>query len=172
MAPYTTGPWRLDSGLSIIASQERSYLLWVSSAVTIYSVDNGDVTSEHCGVSCVNMYLGLSYGMTIILHEVTAGVIPLRPKRNLVCSLIVRHSLQWRHNEHDGVSNQQPHDCLLNRLFRRRSTKTSKLRICAVTGEFPTHKEPVTRKMFPFDDGIMSRLDRTRKVGWDEMRSK
>ena len=30
-------------------------------------------------------------------------------------------SLQWRHNEHSGVSNVQPHDCLLNRLFRRRS---------------------------------------------------
>ena len=53
--------------------------------------------------------------------------------------------LQWRHNGRDGVSNHQPHDCLLNRLFRRRSKKTSKLRItglCAVnspvTGEFPS----------------------------------
>ena len=26
--------------------------------------------------------------------------------------------LQWRHNECDGVSNHQPHDCLLNRLFK------------------------------------------------------
>ena len=26
-------------------------------------------------------------------------------------------SLQWRHNERDGVSNHQPHHCLLNRLF-------------------------------------------------------
>ena len=49
-------------------------------------------------------------------------------------------SLQWRHN---GVSNQQPHHCLFNRLFRRRSKKTPKLRVtgpCAwnspVTGEF------------------------------------
>ena len=25
-------------------------------------------------------------------------------------------SLQWRHNEYDGVSYLQPHDCLLNRL--------------------------------------------------------
>ena len=37
------------------------------------------------------------------------------------------HSLQWRHNEPDGVSNYQPHDCLLNRLFRCWSKKTSKL---------------------------------------------
>ena len=27
-------------------------------------------------------------------------------------------SLQWRHNERDGVSNHQPRDCLLNRLFK------------------------------------------------------
>ena len=55
------------------------------------------------------------------------------------------HTLQWHHNGRDGVSNHQPHDCLLNRLFRRRSKKTSKLCVtglCAgnspVTGEFPT----------------------------------
>ena len=53
-------------------------------------------------------------------------------------------SLQWRHDGRDGVSNHQPHDCLLNRLFRRRSKKTSKLCVtglCAgnppLTGEFP-----------------------------------
>ena len=50
----------------------------------------------------------------------------------------------------------QPHDCLLNRLFRRRSNKTSKLRVTGLcAGEFP-HKWPVTLKMFPFDDVIMS----------------
>ena len=53
-------------------------------------------------------------------------------------------SLQWRHNGRDSVSNQQRHDCSLNRLFRRRSKKTSKLRVtgrCAGnspgTVEFP-----------------------------------
>ena len=52
-------------------------------------------------------------------------------------------AFQWRHNEHGGVSNHQPHHCF-NRLFRHRSKKTSKLRVtglCArnspVTGEFP-----------------------------------
>ena len=52
-------------------------------------------------------------------------------------------TLQWRHNGHNSVSNYQPHDCLLNRLFRRRSKKTSKLRangLCAgnssAIGEF------------------------------------
>ena len=51
-------------------------------------------------------------------------------------------SLQWRRNGRDGVSTHQPHNCLLNRLFVRRSKKTSKLRstgLCEgnspVTGE-------------------------------------
>ena len=53
-------------------------------------------------------------------------------------------TLEWRHNGHDSVSNHRPHDCLLNRLSRRRSKKTPKLRVnglCAGTspgaGEFP-----------------------------------
>ena len=61
--------------------------------------------------------------------------------------MILFISLLWRHNWHDNVSNHQPHDCLLNHLFRRRSKKTSKLRatgLCAGyspgTGEFPTQK--------------------------------
>ena len=45
-------------------------------------------------------------------------------------------SLQWRHNGHDGVTNHQPHHCLLNRLFGHRSKKTSKIHVPG-TGEFP-----------------------------------
>ena len=52
--------------------------------------------------------------------------------------------LQWRHHGHDSASNHQPHDYLINRLFGRRSKKTSKLRVTGlcvgnspVTGEFP-----------------------------------
>ena len=36
-------------------------------------------------------------------------------------------ALQRRHNGRDSISNHQPYDCLLIRLFRRRSRKTSKL---------------------------------------------
>ena len=71
------------------------------------------------------------------------------------------NSLRWRHNDHYSVSNHQPHGCLLNRLFRRRWKKTSKLRVTGLCeGNSPgpvnsPHKGPVTRKMFPFDDVIM-----------------
>ena len=70
-------------------------------------------------------------------------------------------ALHWRHNDHDDVSNHQPHGCLLNCLFRRRSKKTSKLCItdlCAGNSLGPVnspHKGPVEQKMFPFDDVIM-----------------
>ena len=42
---------------------------------------------------------------------------------------LIKISLLWRHNGRGSVSNHQPRDCLLNRLFRRRSKKTSKLRV-------------------------------------------
>ena len=61
-----------------------------------------------------------------------------------VCLAIWCNSLLWRHNGHDSVSNHQPHDCVLNLLFRRRSKETSKLRLTGLcvgnspmTGEFP-----------------------------------
>ena len=58
--------------------------------------------------------------------------------------MFVPVSLQWRHNALVGVSNHQPNNCLFKRLFRRRSKKTSKLRVTGlyvgnspVTGQFP-----------------------------------
>ena len=51
--------------------------------------------------------------------------------------------LQWHHNEHYGISNHQPHNCLL----KCRSQKPSKLHVIGlcegnspVTSEFPTQR--------------------------------
>ena len=83
-------------------------------------------------------------------------------------TLLQAHTLQWRHNGHDGVSNHLPHDCLLNHLFRRRSKETSKLRVTCLcvwrihwASVNSLHKWPVTLKMFPFDDIIM--------INWTEI---
>ena len=53
-------------------------------------------------------------------------------------------ALLWHNNVLDGVSNHQPHECLLTRSFGRRSKKTSQLRVTGLcagnspeTGEFP-----------------------------------
>ena len=65
------------------------------------------------------------------------------------------YPLLWRHNECDGVSNQRRLDCLLNRLFRHSSRKTSNLRVtglCAgnspVTYEFLAQRASNAEKVF------------------------
>ena len=52
-------------------------------------------------------------------------------------------ALQRRHNDHDGVSIHQSHDCILNRLFRCRSKKTSRLRVTGLCAGI----SPVPRTM-------------------------
>ena len=71
---------------------------------------------------------------------------------NCLCAM---RSLQWCHNELDAVSNHRRFDCLLNRLFRRRSKKTSKLRISGlcegsppVTGGFSSQKASNAENVF------------------------
>ena len=93
------------------------------------------------------------------IHNTLDGL--MQKRRNQIANALKLYfSLQWRHYEHDGVSNHQPHDCLLNRLFIRRSKKISKLRVTGLCeGNSPVNspqKGPVTGKMFPFDDVIIS----------------
>ena len=73
-------------------------------------------------------------------------------KRNIhmqfiASSCIHETPLPWRHNEHDGVSNHQPYDWLLKRLFGGISKKIPKLHVTGlsevnspVAGEFPTER--------------------------------
>ena len=84
-----------------------------------------------------------------------------RCRMNKKSTWAVGFALLWRHNERDGVWNYRRLDCLPNRLFRRRSKKTSKLRATAfcegnspVTGEFPAQRASNAEK-FPFDDVVM-----------------
>ena len=73
-------------------------------------------------------------------------------KIDILALLFHCHSLRWRHNECDGISNHQPHDCLPKLLFRHRSKKTSYVTgLCIgnslVTGEFPTHNASNAEKV-------------------------
>ena len=81
-----------------------------------------------------------------------------------IMSRIIR-TLQWRHNERDGVSYHQPHDCLLHRLLKPQIKENTKApRHWYLVRGIPRspvnspHKGPATRKMFPFDDVIMTCL--------------
>ena len=64
-------------------------------------------------------------------------------------------TLQWCHTGRDGGSNDQPHDCLLNHLFRHRSKTASKLRVTnlcdgnsPVIGEFPAQRASKAENVF------------------------
>ena len=68
---------------------------------------------------------------------------------------ILNFLLQWRHNGRDSVSNHQPRECLVNRLIRCRSKKTSKLRVTGLcagnsleTGEFPAQRASNAENVF------------------------
>ena len=66
----------------------------------------------------------------------------------IICTnLIIVHYSDGHHNGHEGPSNHQPLNCLLNRIFRCRWEKTAKLRVTGpcegnspVTGEFPAQR--------------------------------
>ena len=59
-------------------------------------------------------------------------------------------ALQWHHNGCDNVSNHRCLDYLLNRLFRRRSKKTSKLR---VTGLCEGNSPMTSDRLIPLTKG-------------------
>ena len=85
----------------------------------------------------------------------------------------IRNTLLWRHNERDGVSNHQPHGFLLNRLFRRRSKKTSKLRVTGicegnspVTREFHAQRSSKAENVSIWWRHHVSRLTHFCLMGW------
>ena len=71
-------------------------------------------------------------------------------------------SLQWLHNECDGISNHQPHDgfysTVYSRADQRKHQSSASLAFARGIHWWPVnspHKGPLTRKRFPFDDIIM-----------------
>ena len=126
--------------------------------------------STVCSTSCSRVIPFISFLVKCFIH--TAGFLcgmcayqdkhmSCKENPQCVCTKKGPKPLRWRHNGRDSDSNHQPHSCLLHRLFRRRSRKTSKLRALALVWGIhrgsvnSPHKWPVTRKMFPFDDVIM-----------------
>ena len=93
-------------------------------------------------------------------------------KTRICFSCIVNNrteSLPWRHNGREGFSNHEPRHCLHSRLSRRRSKKTSKLRVTGlcvgnspVAGEFPAQMASYAVNV-SIDDVIMVRVDTRRK---------
>ena len=107
----------------------------ISKFIFMYMYDDFSVQIVVC-YDIRQMTSGRMYLCSYSLPSISGGHLS---SKNLPHSCPVT-TLWWRHNGRDGVSNQQPHDCLLNRLFRRRSKKTLKLRVTGLwvgmSGEF------------------------------------
>ena len=100
--------------------------LWGSPPVTVDSPRKGQ------------RHGALMFHLFICLHVLSSHL------ANIIHRGVRFFGVGFHYNGCDGVSNHQPIDCLLKRLFRRRSKKTSKLRVTGfctwsspVTGEFP-----------------------------------
>ena len=127
--------WRMVSSIQL--RQNRSFLV-------IKSIEIEFVKTQLAGL--------LSREMNSILGDVMGS---WDSKALMAAVNVWRKPLQWRHNEHDGVSNHQHHGWLLNRLYKCRSKKTWKLRVIGLcagnsprNGEFPCTKGQQRGKCF------------------------
>ena len=85
-------------------------------------------------------------------------------------------TLQWCHNECDGVPNHWRFNCLLNCTNQRKLQNSASLTFVMGIFQWPLnalHKGLVTQKMFPFDDVIKKPQQNTTKgrvyFSWDTM---
>ena len=112
---------------------------WTFVALTMCTCDTVKFISNSCNVQQHPLCIG---AQVISSHPVCIGS-AVNMSGQFTYGLCDCFALRWRHNDHAGVSNHQPPGCLLNRLFRRKSKKTSKLRVTGLcagnspgTGEF------------------------------------
>ena len=101
------------------------------------------VINNHCQVyrDTKPLWLCISVNLTMVIYALSIINVSNLSIRRI--HLIVLSLLKWRHTGLDDVSIHQPRDCLLSRLFGRRSKKASKLRVTGLcvgnlqgTGEF------------------------------------
>ena len=107
-------------------------------------------------------YLTLKWGKLFLKKKTRtcdrATVFTIRLQHMRICASI----LQWHHNEHDGVSNHQPHECstVYSGADERKHESSASLAFVRGIHRWSVnspHKGPVTRKKFPFDEVIMIR---------------
>ena len=117
------------------------------------------MASLYINCKCHSLYcISSGYGR-LCQTSMTNNAINIRMFRNFC-----HHSLQWRHNGLDGVSNHQPHHCLLSRYSgpdQRKHQSSASLAFVWGIHRGPMnspHKWSVTREMFPLDDVIMHTL--------------
>ena len=131
-----TSKWRRFDVITNLCARWFVIILWPKYGVVITTW-----LEQKCVTLVISNQLTFQAIITSLLRRQNKLTIPLPYHTPSVLHAL--GALQWRHNGrdgHDGVSNHQPHDC----LFRRRSKKTSELRVTGlcvgnspVSGEFP-----------------------------------
>ena len=116
-------------------------LLWTNNAIWLYRVGSTLIQVMACCLPVPSQLVSKLFLSRIRLKIIGLKLLVLLREVDV---LVMGWPLQWRHNGLDGVSDHQPHHCLLGRLFGLRSKKTSKLRVTGLcagnspgTGEFP-----------------------------------
>ena len=129
----------VDVGLSIARRSDLFFIDCIHCELHCYNTaDADDLATQRTRSSSA-----------IVLSHLTRNIL-ISTQETLIFwgnGLFNGSALQWRHNERDGVSTHQPHDCLLNPLLGCRWNKTSKLRVTGLcegnsplTDEFPAQR--------------------------------
>ena len=120
--PYPSGLLHWHCGNLTIAPvpAKQPWWIWINTSCEFIMNDCITTTKQSTTKPCA-YFLGYTVYHN---HNILS---PTKISAEQMCDQIVPGSLQWCHNGCDGISNHQPHHCLLNRLFRHRSKKTSKL---------------------------------------------
>ena len=103
------------------------YIVWSNNLSHIQSLIASEVLKKHLLLGCVCWWL-----ITRRCQGMWNGARDdkVRTRHRLL-------TLQWRHNEPDGISYHQPYDCLINRLFKAQIRETIKApRHWPLCGEF------------------------------------
>ena len=116
--------------------------------------ENSCHISARCRFKCPFVTVDSRKNHTAVKTGRFAAIWVVNTSSKLKAWQLYNGALRWRHTERDGISNHQPHDCVLNRLFRHRRKKTSKLRVTglcegnsSLTDEFPAQNASNTENV-------------------------
>ena len=137
---------------SCYKSSEEGYKLTVPPICFVYKVIQGNMSVT------TQIRNACTFALELIYHQYSWHL-TLEENRGYKILIMLTIALQWRHNERNCVSNHQPRDCLLNRADQRKQQSSASLAFVRIIHLWPvnySHKEPVTRKLFPLDEVIMA----------------
>ena len=131
-----------SSGIPLRTADDLTSLATTHHHTWMWHGNNNDIKHMTISHICIRWWTGFSNGQSISSTDDNPD--------SSVKQLCIISQLKWTihaitlrtwmsyysHNRRDGVSNHQPHDCLLNRLLGRRSKKTKVPRHWLVCGEF------------------------------------